>query len=294
MVLKLGSKGSEVKTLQDFLNIGVDGDFGKNTETAVKKWQKENGLLDDGIVGPKTWTAMGLASTDSNEKIYETEEGLKIERYFLPKGEYIEGPTKKESFFLHHTAGWHNPYNQVDQWAKDTRGPIGTEFIIGGESIKGNDDTCDGKVLQCIPQGGYGWHLGIGNTHVHTHSIGVELCNFGYIVNGKTYSGTVANPNQVISLDKAYRGYQSWHKYSDQQLISLKKLILFVADRDNIDVTKGIIEIIKKGDVRKAFDYNEDAKSGKIKGLWLHANVIANGKFDLAPHPDFIDMLLSI
>ena len=68
-VLKLGSKGKEVEDLQKYLKIKVDGDFGSKTETAVKKWQKENGLKDDGIVGEKTWNAMGIASTDLSETV---------------------------------------------------------------------------------------------------------------------------------------------------------------------------------------------------------------------------------
>ena len=50
MVLRKGSRGNEVKELQEFLGIGADGVFGPGTEAAVKVWQKENGLVDDGIV----------------------------------------------------------------------------------------------------------------------------------------------------------------------------------------------------------------------------------------------------
>ena len=49
-----------------------------------------------------------LATTDNSERVIELPEGLIIEQYFLPKGEYLEGPTNKEYLFLHHTAGWHN------------------------------------------------------------------------------------------------------------------------------------------------------------------------------------------
>ena len=58
MILKKGSKGKEVKTLQEFLNIYVDGDFGPGTENAVIIWQGENGLTADGIVGPATQSKM--------------------------------------------------------------------------------------------------------------------------------------------------------------------------------------------------------------------------------------------
>ena len=60
MLLKKGSKGESVKTLQEFLKITVDGDFGPKTEAAVKSWQAAHGLLADGIVGKNTWAAMGI------------------------------------------------------------------------------------------------------------------------------------------------------------------------------------------------------------------------------------------
>lgn len=61
MLLKIGSKGEEVKKLQE--KLGVDagsaaGTFGPKTEAAVKAWQKANGLLDDGIVGSNTWNKL--------------------------------------------------------------------------------------------------------------------------------------------------------------------------------------------------------------------------------------------
>jgi peptidoglycan hydrolase-like protein with peptidoglycan-binding domain len=73
MLLKLNSRGPEVKLLQEFLNIGNDGIFGKGTEAAVKSWQSDNRLTVDGIVGPITWKAMGLdelSTTDNSEKLF--------------------------------------------------------------------------------------------------------------------------------------------------------------------------------------------------------------------------------
>ena len=201
MLLKVGSKGREVKLLQEFLGIGADGIFGKGTEFAVKEFQKLNGLTVDGLVGSGTWDSMGLSTTDDSEKTFETENGLIINRHFLPPGEYKSGITKKEYCFLHHTAGWQNPYRTVDHWGRDSRGAVATEFVLDGQSIKGNDDKYDGVMVQAFPEGHYGWHLGKnGSQHMHTHSVGIEVNNFGYLKNGKTYAGTTAHELSLIHI----------------------------------------------------------------------------------------------
>lgn len=296
MLLKKGSKGSNVKILQEFLKITTDGDFGPGTEKAVKTWQTNNGLLSDGIVGPKTWKAMGLderVTTDNSERVIELPDGLIIEEYFLPKGEYLEGPTNKEYLFLHHTAGWHNPYKTVDNWGRDTRGRVATEFVMGGPSVKGNDETHDGRLLQCIPEGGYGWHLGKnGSQYMHTHSVGIEVCNFGWIKDGKTYAGTSVHESQIVTLPESFRGHKTWHRYSDKQIDVLKKWILYIAERDNIQVTDGLVQEIKKNGA-KGFEFNQDAYDGKIKGMWTHTNT-RKDKVDMFPQPELIDMLLSL
>ena len=58
MLLKVGSKGDDVKKLQEKLGLAADGSFGPGTEKAVKEWQSKNGLTADGIVGEGTWSKM--------------------------------------------------------------------------------------------------------------------------------------------------------------------------------------------------------------------------------------------
>jgi len=55
MLLKVGSKGEDVKKLQSKLGLGSDGIFGRGTEEAIKSFQLKNGLTPDGIVGEQTW-----------------------------------------------------------------------------------------------------------------------------------------------------------------------------------------------------------------------------------------------
>jgi putative chitinase len=61
MVLKLGSKGNEVKVLQAKLELAADGDFGPGTEAKLKAWQAANGMAADGIAGPATLEKLGIA-----------------------------------------------------------------------------------------------------------------------------------------------------------------------------------------------------------------------------------------
>jgi putative chitinase len=67
MLLKIGSKGDDVKKLQTKLGLVSDGHYGALTATSVKKWQAANGLTADGMVGPGTWNKMfGTTSEPSN------------------------------------------------------------------------------------------------------------------------------------------------------------------------------------------------------------------------------------
>lgn len=65
--IKKGSRGDEVLQLQKLLNknghgLKEDGDFGVKTEAAVIQFQKARGLVVDGVVGAKTWAALGCVS----------------------------------------------------------------------------------------------------------------------------------------------------------------------------------------------------------------------------------------
>lgn len=110
------SKGRDVIKLQQLLNkngaipkLVEDGNFGKNTYNVVKIYQRQNGLNDDGIVGPQTWRKLGVqdsftnsssnTSTDSNSTaaelsigtIAETSEGFCFPFTELPALSWTNG-----------------------------------------------------------------------------------------------------------------------------------------------------------------------------------------------------------
>lgn len=73
LLLRMGAKGPKVAAIQVLLNhftlgvdIAVDGVFGDQTRTAVKRFQKSTRppLTVDGIFGPATWATMRQLSGD--------------------------------------------------------------------------------------------------------------------------------------------------------------------------------------------------------------------------------------
>ena len=58
MNLKIGSKGVDVKKLQEKLGLKADGVFGPLTESKLIELQKKKGIPPDGIVSLGTWVTL--------------------------------------------------------------------------------------------------------------------------------------------------------------------------------------------------------------------------------------------
>lgn len=69
---KYGSRGNEVTQIQTklkrwgYYSGNVDGIYGSQTVSAVKYFQRKNGLTVDGIAGPATLKAMGIYNSSSS------------------------------------------------------------------------------------------------------------------------------------------------------------------------------------------------------------------------------------
>ena len=302
MVLKKGSKGEEVKVLQKALGITADGIFGGGTEAEVKIFQSKHQLDADGVVGHKTWEKLGI-DTDiddtAEETEYVTKDGLVIDRQYLDKNQYVRDYGKIEplGFFIHHTAGWDNPYSTIRSWNNDSRGRVATQYCIGGSNVKGKPSKYDGVVVECFPNNYLGWHLGkVGNFKISKMSGGVELNNFGYLTKKGdkyyTYVNTEVKPEFVCDLGYEFRGKRYWHAYTDKQIESLRLLLLHLKDiYPKMDLVNGIPKLLKDGvDPKDAFEFNSDAYNAKQFGLWTHTNV-RKDKFDCFPQAELVKML---
>ena len=71
-VYRQGSTGETVRQIQTNLKKWgyytgyVDGIYGSKTTAAVKSFQRKNGLSVDGVAGPKTLAALGIASASGS------------------------------------------------------------------------------------------------------------------------------------------------------------------------------------------------------------------------------------
>jgi hypothetical protein len=315
-ILKMGDKGPIVELLQQELGVKVDGDFGLKTKAAVVNFQKNNGLVGDGIVGPITWDCLGVYPEEFYADTDIMTSASWIIPYMLPSGQYVDKITSKKYIFIHHTAGRSNPYTCIDHWAKDQRGRIGTHFVIGGIDSKlnaklSNKDSAphDGLILQAIPEKNYGFHLGpVKSNYMHTHSLSIELCSAGYLKKKGdkfyTWYNEEVHPSQVAELEHEFKGYKYYHKYSDKQIKALKALLILLSNKHDIDLQTGLIKMLKpifniEDASLKAkkqslvFDYNEDMCQGKVTGLLSHSNV-RKDKSDVFPQAELIQMLKSI
>lgn len=141
--LKRGDRGVDVQILQNALCLIPDGIFGPLTQEAVETFQREHGLSVDGIAGPKTIAALGLA------------------------GSFVMGkPSSRriDKIILHCTAtrqGKDYTVDQVRSWHVDGNGwsDIGYHFLI----------RLDGTVEEGRPIDRIGSHC----TGQNAHSIGI-------------------------------------------------------------------------------------------------------------------------
>jgi N-acetyl-anhydromuramyl-L-alanine amidase AmpD len=312
----------KIKVIQKILGIEPQtGLYDEHTKAAVKNFNLRvgNGSID--VLDSKTYTSivekLGTGTdlnfynesvrtdndSDCTTDLSETDASFEI--YSLDPDEYVTSNgkiLKKEYIFLHHTSGWSNPYATIDDWNRDSRGRIGTHFVIGGIDIKTGDAKHDGRILKCIPDEYFAWHLGSTSKdkismHMHVHSVGIEICNMGYLTQKGnayyTYTGARVHEKYVEDLGFNFRGFRYWHKYTDEQIDSTYALINTLQRKYNIDIAKGLKGMIEKIGVQKAFDFDQSARDGKIKGLLSHTNV-RKDKTDVSPQKNLVEMIKSL
>ena len=290
-VIKLGFTGELVESLQEKFDLKITGLFDADLKKSILQFQKKHNLKQDGIVGYLTWKYLDLspdelyADTDANTS------ATWITQYKLPSGEFVEEETHKDYIILHANHGTLDPYKQIDLWANDQRGRVGSHYVIGGPNSEN-----DGLILQAIKDHNWGYHLGpVKNTKLQKNSISIELCSFGPLKykDDKYYNwfGLEVDKSQVESLELPFKGHRHFHKYSEAQIDSLKALLLLLRNRHDIDLKNGLLRKVKSN-TKDIFNYNKIFLNTK-SGILTHGNLVES-KLDLFPQPSLIKMLESL
>lgn len=221
----------------------------------------------------------------------------KIIQRNLPENCYNNKEIPKTMIFIHHTAGGPNPFNVIDGW-KSKADKIATAFVVAGKLAKTTDAYKDGDIVQAFSSKHWGYHLGLKNEHfvkyglkykeLNSNSIGIEICNWGYLTLGsdgqhRTYVNSIVPKEDVVELTTLYKGHKYYHAYSQSQIQATTDLLVYLCDKYNIPKTY-------HGD--KMFEICTEALSG-APGIWTHTSVRPD-KFDCWPHQPLIEKLKSL
>jgi N-acetyl-anhydromuramyl-L-alanine amidase AmpD len=209
----------------------------------------------------------------------------KIKQVRLADNQYFKEESPKTQIYLHHTAGNGNAEGVSRYWnGNETR--IATAFIIGE----------NGLIVQCFSSKHWAWHLGIDNqdfavngakyVNLNKCSVGIEVCNWGYLKKKGdkyyNYAGGVVAPSNVTELEKPFKGFKYYYKYSDAQIESLRQLVEYLCD--TYDIPKDYNDSI--------WNIDKDAFKN-VKGIYTH-NSVRKDKSDMYPCPRVIQMLKSL
>ena len=206
----------------------------------------------------------------------------KIKQARLKESQFFAELSLKTQIYLHHTAGGGNAEAVSRYWNGNTE-RIATAFIIGA----------DGLIVQCFSSKHWAWHLGVGQkefkaqgvpyTNLNKTSVGIEVCNWGYLKekNGHFYNYVNARvpDSMVTTLDQPYKGYKHWYKYTDAQIESTRQLLVYLCE--TYDIPKEYRSEI--------FALDKEAFKG-TPGIYTH-NSVRKDKSDIYPCPRMIEML---
>lgn len=210
---------------------------------------------------------------------------LKIKNF--PLNQYYQEIYNKKIIVLHHTVSGEGYDGDINWWI-NTPEKVGTPYIIDRK----------GNIVEVFNPKYWIHHLGIKqetlkkygsnvtNNKLNQISIGIELDSWGALTfkNGKYYafSGKEIPLEKVQIYDKPFRGSKYYEKYTNEQLNSLKELLLKLKTEFEIKLYY----------FENMFETNKQALNG-YHGVFTHVSY-REDKSDCHPQPELIQMLKSI
>lgn len=211
--------------------------------------------------------------------------------------DYFREVQTKKQIFLHHSVSHPNPTDVIENWRN--KGPrVGACLCIAGKPYSKAASYKDGQIYSVFPSKYWAMHL---NTHVSTNevpskykdrfhtryleksSIAIMVCNAGALSweNGKFYTvyRTTVPEDQVIEYVDKFRNHRFYHKYSENQIESIGKLLVYLCEIYTIPN-------IYQADM---WDVSDRALRG-TPGIFTHVSVRSDVS-DMHPQPELIEML---
>lgn len=193
-----------------------------------------------------------------------------IKKFDLPKDKYYDETTIKRQIVLHHTGTAPGIKSDINYFLR-TNDKTSTHYLI----------ERNGNIINVIDSDKWCHHLKIKNlefkeyelqnlnTLLNKSSISIDLDSWGELekVNDNRYKNNGGIPITILKDDvsyyeKGFRGSYYYQKYTNEQLESLKKLLIYLSNKYNIPLTY-------KGD--EMFDKNKNALTGE-EGVWTHVS----------------------
>lgn len=218
--LKKLDNGDEVIQLQKLLGIKADGVFGPITEECVKQFQRTHNLDVDGIVGPKTWAALGVKEETTNNKCVDPSVIYAPLKYCITRT-----PNRTIKYIaIHYTAGASSApgraVNMKNSWEKSRR--ASADFGVDDrDMVQFNPDLKNYKCWSVgdkkNPNGGGGQLYGIAT---NGNTISIEICS---------------NLKKGYSASKV--NHEGWY-YTDKALDNAVKLVKILMKKFNIPIER--------------------------------------------------------
>ena len=178
---------------------------------------------------------------ESIDKIFRTpsyigEDNFRIYDYMLNDNNYIKEETKKEIIYLRNTNSGPRPDLVIKNFNKSLK--TANHFVIGRKCL---EFDCDGKILKAIDDRYWAYCFNDKDIELNSKSISIQICNSGPLVIGEdgnyyNLSHQLVPKDEIIELDNEFEGSKFWEKYTDVQIESLKKLIIFLKRRWSIQL----------------------------------------------------------
>lgn len=206
----------------------------------------------------------------------------------LSKGQWVNEKVDKKQIVLHHSVSSSSD-SIINGWNAN-KDRVGTAYSIDK----------DGTINQHFPDDEWAYHLYVnaaGNRVdrkykrrdeiLNKESIGIELVSLGGLTykNGEWYSvyNKVVPIKDVYVLEEKYRGFKAFEKYTDEQIVSLEKLLILLFNKYP-NIKQGI-----KNNYSDICQINNKALNSE-EVLTSHS-AMRTDKSDIFPQKEIINML---